>query len=178
MTAAQTMTDCGFWGLVTIFPFVDDEEAQTRSFCWFIIYWMSNFYSSVNTKFGSVRWPFPGEFPCMFGHSWPHDCPSAPGDAASRRPSPDRPSTPGAWWICSHQLRWPRFCSFCEGFIAAFPSYFSGVEGSRHSVVFRTLVGQGRFWFPGNSSQSSTPLNDSYKAVLQLQHSPFHFCEA
>ena len=54
VTAAQTMTDCGFWRLVAILLSVDDEEAQTSSFCWFTTCWMSNFCSSVNTRFGSV----------------------------------------------------------------------------------------------------------------------------
>ena len=34
--------------------------------------------------------------------------PLASGNTASWRAS----STPGAWWIFSHRLRWPRFCSF------------------------------------------------------------------
>ena len=48
------MIDCGFWRLVTIVPSVDVENAQTRSFCWFTIFWISNFFSSLNTRFGSV----------------------------------------------------------------------------------------------------------------------------
>ena len=68
--------------------------------------------------------------------SWPHDWPYAPNDAASWKAwPPDRPSTPGAWWICSHRLPWQRFCSFGNGFFAAFPSYFWEVQESRHSVL-------------------------------------------
>ena len=53
-TAAPTMIYCGFWHLVTILPSVDDEEAQTLSFCWLTTSWMSNFFSFVNTRFSSV----------------------------------------------------------------------------------------------------------------------------
>ena len=44
--------------------------------------------------------------------------------------TPDHPSTPVAWWICSHRLRWPRFCSFGKGFVAAFPSCFKKLRGA------------------------------------------------
>ena len=40
VAAAQIMTDCGFWRLVTILPSVDNEEAQTRPFCWLTTCWM------------------------------------------------------------------------------------------------------------------------------------------
>ena len=67
VTAAQTMTDCGFWRLVTILLSVVDEEAQTRSFCWFTTCWMFNFFLSVNTRFGSIRWAI---FWSIFLHIW------------------------------------------------------------------------------------------------------------
>ena len=91
---------------------------------------------------------------------------------------PDRSSTPGAWCSCSHRLRWPMFCSFGKCFVATFPSCFWGAEGSRHSIFFRALLGQGCFRSPGTSSLSFTPLNGSHPAVLQFQHLVFHFCEA
>ena len=40
------------------------------------------------------------------------------------------------------RLRWPRYCSFGEGFVAALPSCFWRFEGGGHSVFFRALVGQ------------------------------------
>ena len=67
VTVAQTMTDCEFWRLVTILPSVNDDEAQTRSFCWITTCWMSNFFSSVNTRFGIVPSASPGGFRCIFG---------------------------------------------------------------------------------------------------------------
>ena len=80
--------------------------------------------------------------------------------------------------MCSHRLRWSRFCSFGEGFVAAFPSCFSRVEGSGDSVFFRALVGYGCFRSPGTSSRSSLPLNGCYPAVLQFQHFIFHLITA
>ena len=54
VTAAHTITDCGFWRQVSILPSVVDEDAQTLSFFWLTACWMSNFSSSVKTKLGSV----------------------------------------------------------------------------------------------------------------------------
>ena len=56
VTAAQIITDCGYWRLVAILPLTELEEPQTRSFCWLTTCCMSNFFSSVNTKLGSVPW--------------------------------------------------------------------------------------------------------------------------
>ena len=76
----------------------------------------------------------------------------------------------GTWWICSHLLRWSRFCSSGEGFVATFQLCVWGGDGSGHAVFLRALTGQGCFQSPGTSSRSSTPLNGSYPAVLQFQH--------
>ena len=65
-----------------------------------------------------------------------------------------------------------------RGFRRSFPSCFWGVEGSGHSVFLSALVGQECFRSPVTSLRSSTPVNDSYPAVLQFQHYFFHFCEA
>ena len=54
VTAAHTITDCGFWRLVTILPSVVDEDTQTLLFFWLTACWMSNFFSSVKTKLGNV----------------------------------------------------------------------------------------------------------------------------
>ena len=51
---AHTITNCRFWRLVTIIPSVMDEDAQTLSFFWLTACWMSNFFSSVKTKLGSM----------------------------------------------------------------------------------------------------------------------------
>ena len=56
VTAAQIITDCGYWRFVTILSLTELEEPQTRSFCWLTTCYMSNFFSSVNTKLGSVPW--------------------------------------------------------------------------------------------------------------------------
>ena len=80
--------------------------------------------------------------------------------------------------FAQHWLRWSKFCSFSEVFVAAFSSWFSGVDGSGHSVFFRALVGQGCFRVPGTTSRSSTLMNGSYPAVLLFQHHFFEFCEA
>ena len=44
VTAAHTITDCGFWRLVMILPLFVDEDAQTLSFFWLTACWMSNFF--------------------------------------------------------------------------------------------------------------------------------------
>ena len=56
VTAAQIITDCGYWRLVAILPLTELEEPQTRSFCWLTTYCMSNFFLSMNTKLGTVPW--------------------------------------------------------------------------------------------------------------------------
>ena len=54
ITAAHTITDCGFWHLVKILPSVVDKDAQTLLFFWLTACWMSNFFSSVKTELGSM----------------------------------------------------------------------------------------------------------------------------
>ena len=51
---SHTITDCGFWRLVTILPSVVNENAQTLSFFWLTACWMLNFFLSVKTKLGSM----------------------------------------------------------------------------------------------------------------------------
>ena len=54
ITAAHTITNCGFWCLVTILPSVVNKHAQTLSFFWLTACWMLNFFLSVKTKLGSM----------------------------------------------------------------------------------------------------------------------------
>ena len=54
VTAAHIITDCGFRRLVTILLSVMYENAQTLLFFWLTACCMSNFFSSVKTKLGSV----------------------------------------------------------------------------------------------------------------------------
>ena len=66
VNTAQTMTDYGFWRLVTILPSVDDEEPQSWSFYWFTTCWMSNFFRSTRGS-AECRRSSPGGFPAFLG---------------------------------------------------------------------------------------------------------------
>ena len=52
--AAPTITESGFWRRLTLLPSTDPSLLQTLSFWWFRHCWTSNFFSSVNTKIGTV----------------------------------------------------------------------------------------------------------------------------
>ena len=133
---------------------------------------MSNFFLSVNTRFGSVPSVISRRISLRFWalmatwlavSSW--QCRIVKGFTPR--------SSLNTWCmmgLLTQRLRWPRFCSFVEGFVAAFPSCFWGVEGSGYSVFLHALVGQGCFQSPGTSARCSTPLNGSYPAVLHFQH--------
>ena len=54
VTAAQTITEVGFWRRLTLLRFTDAFLPQTRSFLWLTHCSMSNFFSSENTKLGSM----------------------------------------------------------------------------------------------------------------------------
>ena len=54
VTAAQTITEVGFWRRLTLLPSTNVFLPQTRSFWWLTHYSTSNFFSSENTKLDSV----------------------------------------------------------------------------------------------------------------------------
>ena len=54
VTDAQTITEVGFWRLLTLLPSTDAFLPQTRSFWWLTHCSTSNFFSSENTKLGSM----------------------------------------------------------------------------------------------------------------------------
>ena len=124
------MTDCEFWCLVTILPSVDNEEAQTRSFCLFTTCCMPNFFSFVNTGFGSVPSAFPGGFISPYCHI-------VRRHLAMQHLEELHSQSLNTW--CLEDLLTPAaFCKVLqlrEGFVAAFPSCFVGVEGSGHYTI-------------------------------------------
>ena len=54
MTPAQTITEVGVWRRLTLLPSTDAFLPQTRSFRWLTDCSTSNFFSSENTKLGSM----------------------------------------------------------------------------------------------------------------------------
>ena len=54
VTAAQTITEVGFWRRLTLLPSTDAFLFQTRSFWWLAHCLTSNLFSSENTKLGSI----------------------------------------------------------------------------------------------------------------------------
>ena len=54
VTAAQTITEVGFWRRLTLLPSTDAFIPQTLSFWWLMHCSTSNFFSSENTKLGSM----------------------------------------------------------------------------------------------------------------------------
>ena len=154
------------------------EEAQIRSVCWFTSCWMSNFFSSVNARFGSV--------PSVFWRNFHHF------------------SSFMVTWLAVSSWR----CSILKGFtsrsslntwcmvdlltpaaVAKVPHLMQGFRRSFSLVFFEELRatdtpfssagldGQGCFRSPGTSYRSSTPFNGSYLTVLQSQHYFFHLCD-
>ena len=54
VTAAQTITEVGFWRRLTLLPSTDAFLSQTRSFWWLTYCSTSNFFSSEKTKLSSM----------------------------------------------------------------------------------------------------------------------------
>ena len=54
VTAAQTITEVGFWRRLTLLPYTDGFLHQTRSFWWLTHCSTLNFFSSENIKLGSM----------------------------------------------------------------------------------------------------------------------------
>ena len=52
--AAHTTTESWFWRRLTLLPATDPSQLQTLSFWWFRHCWKSNFFSSLNTKLGTI----------------------------------------------------------------------------------------------------------------------------
>ena len=172
----QTMTDSGFWRLMTILSFVDDVEAQTQPFCWFITCWMSNLFSSVNTRFGSLSvGHLLEDFPAFLG---PHGHMIVPKLLATQHFEGLHPqivpSTLGALWICSYRRGGQGSAATVRILSQVFP-WFSRSSGE---WTFRFLPRPDRSRVFPISWNFFTPLNGLYPDIWQIQHYFFHFCEA
>ena len=89
--------------LVTILPSVVNKDIQTLSICWFTAHSMSNFFLSVNTRFGSLLFWCHSRSSYTFGLSLQYDGVWVlDSEPLLRVLVLDHLSTVCTWWICPH----------------------------------------------------------------------------